>query len=88
MRDSFRRFRVSGFEFQVSSARQTGFSKLETRNSKLEVPVPSRMPGIVELSRLVIVQRLPEANPDIEQAKAAAEAAEETVVHHATERRE
>jgi len=34
------------------------------------------------------VQRLPEANPDIEQAKAAAEAAEETVVHHATERRE
>ena len=86
MRDSFRRFRVSGFEFQVSSARETGFSKLETRNSKLQ----RREAGTssAELSRLVIVQGLPEANPDIEQAEAAANAPNETVVHHATERRE
>jgi len=41
-----------------------------------------------ELSGLVIVQRLPEANPDIEQAEAAANAAKETVIHHAAERRE
>jgi hypothetical protein len=38
--------------------------------------------SVIRLLLFVVVERLPEADPDIEQSKAAAETSEEPVIHH------
>jgi hypothetical protein len=45
---------------------------------------PTALPGI-PLLVLVVVERLPETNPNIEQAQAAAEATEEAIGDHRAE---
>jgi len=46
----------------------------------------ARLPEIgstaIRLLLFVVVERLPEADPDIEQSQAAAETSEEPVIHH------